>query len=225
MPSATFDEGLVLRALGKNLADPSKAAYMLGLELASRAKRAFIDQSRGPYKWAPRATPNVPGILADLSRGSNPPNRRFEPRPAGIDTGRLLADIGSARAVRPNGVGAVDVGSRLPYAPLIQFGGDVDIPIDSSLKEKIAAYLKRMAGSAKRQTKKAFGPSATASWSGYATAAKATNRADTLRRVLGPLLAKNVTGITWRVSPRPFIVATDEDLEDFRQMALKSMFA
>ncbi len=218
-----FDEGDVLRAFGRNLADPSRAVRLLGLELASRAKRAFIDQRRGPFDWKPRANPNVPGILSDLRRGSNPPERRFQDRPAGIDTGRLMADLSSARAVTPAGNDSVIVGSKLPYAGLIQFGGEVDIPIDSSLKANIAAYLKRMAGKAKRATGKAFGPVGPGSGD-YAKAAKAEGRAAVLQRVLAPLLRKNVTGITWNVASRPFVVATDEDLEDFRQMVVGSAF-
>lgn len=224
MPSTTgtFDEGDLLRALGRNLSNPARVMKRLGFLVQTRAKKAFTDQKRGPFTWKPRSVPNVPGILADLREGKRDiPARRFEARPALVDRGDLLASISKDSAVAVEGSNVVRVGSNRPYAALHQHGGEVDIPIDDALKEKIAALLKRMAGKAKYAERKAFGfgPSS----GDFAGAARASGRAEMLRKALGPYLRKNVRGITWRVPARPFVVVDDQDRADLSRMAAELM--
>lgn len=220
--TGTFDEGDLLRALERSLMNPARVMKRLGFLVQTRAKKAFADQKRGPFKWKARAVPNVPGILADLREGNRDiPARRFEPRPALMDRGHLLADISAETAVSVEGTNVVRIGSRKPYASLHQYGGEVDIPIDDALKEKIKDLLRRMAGRAKREDKRAFG---TGPSSGdFAGAAKVSGRADLLRKVLGPLMRKNVRGITWTVPARPFIVVDDQDRVDLSLMASELM--
>jgi len=217
-----FDEGALLRALGANVANPARIMRRLGFLIQTRAKKAFQDQKRGPFVWKPRHVPNVPGILSDLREGRTEiPARRFEPRPAVVDRGRLLADVAAQSAVTVEGQNVVRVGSRLPYSAIQQYGGEVDIPIDDTLKQKIQALLARMGGRAVRAEKKAYGigPSS----GNFPAAAKAAGRAAMLQKALGPLLNKRVRGITWHVIARPFIVVDDTDRADLATMAAEMM--
>lgn len=222
MLSGTFDEGDLLRNLGAGLDNPRRLMKRLGLLVATRGKQAFADQKRGPFVWKPRHVPNVPGILADLNEGKTAiPNRRFQDRPALEDKGRLLADLSSDEAVRSEGAYRVSVGSRLPYASLHQFGGEVDIPIPDTLKAKIAALLGKTSKSLARKEKVTFGSGPrSGDFAGYA---KASSRQSMLEGALRPLLAKRVKGITWHVPARPFVVITDEDMDDLKAMAAEDL--
>jgi phage gpG-like protein len=216
--SGTFDEGDMMRNLGRGFTNPQRLMKRLGFLIATRGKEAFADQKRGPFVWKPRHVPNLPGILSDLNEGKTAiPNRRFEPRPALIDKGRLLADISSNEAVHVEGSFRVAVGSRLPYASLHQFGGEVDFPITDTLKAKIAALLGRTHRAARRAESKALG---TGPSSGdFAGATKKMGRASMLEAALRPLLNKRVKGKTFKIPARPFVVITDEDMGDFGELA------
>lgn len=223
MALGEFDAGTVLRALGEVTANPGPLVRRMGLLVAVRARLAFQEQKRGPVAWKERVTPNLPGILADLRKGSTPPERRFQPRPAGVDTGRLMNDVASSEAVRPDGRDAVKVGSRLPYASLIQFGGDVDIPIDDGLKERIGAYLRTLTRRAARAQTKALTEPILGSGN-FAGADRVSARAKQMQALLGPLMRPAVRGITWHVVPRPYVMVTDDDLEDFRSLIFDHLF-
>ena len=222
MLSGTFDEGDLMRGLGRGFADPRRLMKRLGFLIATRGKEAFADQRRGPFVWKRRKVPNVPGILADLREGKTTiPNRRFEPRPALIDRGRLLADLSSNEAVRAEGTFSVSVGSRLPYASLHQFGGDVDVPIDAALKAKIRALLgsyKKRAALAESKTY-GSGPSR----GDFARADRLGSHADMLRAALAPLLNPRVKGKTFHIPARPFVVITDEDMDDLKTLAAEEL--
>lgn len=137
-PYSSFEPGRVLSALREATADPKPALEAIGAVLESRAKTAFVEQKRGKEKWAPRVVPNIAGIVSDLRQGKTPPARRFEPRPAGIDSGRLLADISS----RVTSTDTVEIGSRLPHASLIQYGGSSKQPWPQSGKDALRRLLK-----------------------------------------------------------------------------------
>lgn len=138
-PYSTFEPGRVLSALREATVDPRPALTAIGAMLESRAKVAFQEQRRGKDKWPARHVPNVAGIVADVREGRVPPARRFEGRPAGIDTGRLMADISS----RVTAKDTVEIGSRLPYAGLIQYGGTSKQPWPKSAKETLRKLLLR----------------------------------------------------------------------------------
>lgn len=137
-PYSSFEPGRVLTALREATADPQPALAAIGAMLESRAKVAFGEQRRGKEKWAPRTVPNIAGIVSDIRQGKTPPARRFEPRPAGIDTGRLLADISSAVTAKDT----VEIGSRLPYAGLMQYGGTSKQPWGAANKDVLRRLLK-----------------------------------------------------------------------------------
>jgi hypothetical protein len=91
--SASYDVGSRIRGIAALLAKPETLLKQFGTLIALRAQRAFKDQRRGSFAWKERATPNVPGILSDIRRGATPPRRRFESRPAVVDTGHLAGSI------------------------------------------------------------------------------------------------------------------------------------
>lgn len=137
-PGATFVPGKVLTALREALLDPRGVLDAIGVLLASRAKQAFTDQRRGTKRWRGRSVPNVAGIVSDLMNSRTPPMRRLDARPALIDTGRLMMDI-SHRLTKEN---TVEIGTRLPYAAVHQYGGETTQPWGESGKARLRELLK-----------------------------------------------------------------------------------
>ena len=132
--------------------DPAPLLNAVGLYMVGKTQQAFRDQGRGGVSWPGRAGPNRVGILRDLEAGRVPPERRFEPRPAAIDTGRLRASI----AYRVQG-DTVIVGSNLDYASDVQRGSTVSIQVTGSLRIALAAWLRSLKGDRKRQARAAMG--------------------------------------------------------------------
>lgn len=216
--SASYDVGSRVRGIAALLAKPETLLKQFGTLVALRAQRAFKDQRRGSFVWKERAVPNVPGILSDIRRGKNPPARRFEARPAVVDTGHLAGSI----AFRVTGAKTVEVGTVVPYASTQQYGGEVDIPIDMDLKLKIRAFLKKQDGKAKNAARRAFGPVGPRSLD-PAKAAHADAASAMWKKILGPYLNPKVTAITWNVTPRPFVLIDEQDFKDFRTIILREV--
>lgn len=128
-------------------------ARVVGLYMVGKTQSAFSQQGRGGIAWRPRAVPNRIGILHDLYAGRMPPSRRFEDRPAGIDTGRLRSSIASR--VQGN---TVIVGSNVPYASDVQKGSKSSIQIDGSLRRSLSDWLRSLSGDRKQQASRALGP-------------------------------------------------------------------
>jgi len=209
--SASYDVGSRVRGIAALLAKPETLLKQFGTLIALRAQRAFKDQKRGTFRWKDRAVPNVPGILSDIRRGKNPPARRFESRPAVVDTGHLAGSI----AFRVTGAKTVEVGTVVPYASTQQYGGEVDIPIDMDLKSKIRAFLKKQDRKAQNMARRAFGPVGPRSVD-PAKSASADAATAMWKKILGPYLNPKVTAITWNVTPRPFVLVDEQDFKDFR---------
>jgi len=139
MTRATFKKGARVEGWERNLDNPQRALKQVGILLVAAAQEAFADQAHGPTKWKPRAVPNVYGILADIDAGKTPPGRRFEDRPALVDTGRLRSSI-SFRLVSAK---VVEVGSNLPYADRLNRGGDIEsVKITEQVQSDLAEWLK-----------------------------------------------------------------------------------
>lgn len=134
----TIEGGQGLRVIAGKLSDPSEALEGIGAYLTSQTQKAFREQRRGDSVWPGRMTPNVPGIVSDLNRGSTPPGRRFSDRPALVDTGRLRASI----SWRRRGRGEVVVGTQLDYAPVHQRGGNVDVVLTPTGRRNLVAFLR-----------------------------------------------------------------------------------
>lgn len=192
---AEFIPGRKLTAIQKNTKDPRSLAAKVGALIAARSQKAFRDQKLGSGKqWAPRAVPNVPGIVTDVNAGANPKGRRFQTRPALRDTGQLQRSI-TFKVVNSN---TVEVGSKLKYAGIHNTGGVSQVTISKSGIKKLSKWLKSKA--ADRLTDKerlvivgsVFGRGPTFSW-------KVTKR--TYLKVTGEdrkdikaIIGRNITG-------------------------------
>lgn len=143
-----------LTDLEQRLSAPQAALRAVGLYMVGQAQAAFSKQGRGGAAWLPRAVPNRIGVLRDLEAGRTPPSRRFDARPAGIDTGRLRQSL----AYRVSGT-KVTIGSQLPYASDVQRGSSVTIDLDADLRHKLAEWLKGLGKGGKGDAARAaFGP-------------------------------------------------------------------
>lgn len=134
----TIERGTGVRLLRERLDDLRPVLEQAGAYLTSQAQKAFREQRRGSVRWRARMTPNVPAIVSDLNRGASVPSRRFVGRPAGTDTGRLRQSI----AWRVRGRREVSVGSVLPYAGRMQFGGVAQVALTPTGKRNLYELLK-----------------------------------------------------------------------------------
>ena len=133
-----FQEGAKMERWMKALENPQRALKQIGALMVAESQRSFRDQKHGRDKWKARSDVNVFGIISDFSKGSTPPQRRFESRPALRDTGRLSGSI-SYKV----GGSAVEVGTNLDYAGVHQFGGAVESDkISKSVQKSLQTWLK-----------------------------------------------------------------------------------
>lgn len=141
MPFRPFKKGDKIARLAAKLKNPKEALKILGLMMVSDSQKAFVDQAYGGKKWPPRGRINVMGILADLSLGKTVAKRRFDQRPALIDTGFLRNSIASK--VIGN---AVEVGTKVDYAEVHQKGGRVKSEIvTKKIQAALWSWLKKKA--------------------------------------------------------------------------------
>lgn len=183
--------------------EPGPILDAIGLMLVGRAQSAFRDQGRGGVSWLPRSVPNRAGVLMDLKAGKKPSERRWDPRPAGIDTGETRASIThEVHGTR------VEVGSNLNKATEIQEGATTTIALDRDLRGKLAAWLRSLTGAAKRGKKDAR--------------ASKSERASKARQAFGPLFT--LGALTVITPPRPFLMITDADRRDAFALARDFFF-
>jgi phage gpG-like protein len=144
-----FDRGAKLTRIAQALEAPERALKQIGVLIVAESQRAFKEQAFGGKPWPARAVPNVFGILADFAAGkAAPPARRFEPRPALRDTGRLAQSI----AFRVLGRTAVEVGTNVEYAAVHQKGGKVEsAKITPAVRSALWQWLSRQSPLLKRQ--------------------------------------------------------------------------
>lgn len=148
MTRVTFDEGAKVRRIRANLQDPSKALAQVGVLMVAESQAAFRNQKFGDKKWDQRAPVNVFGVIADFHQGRKKPvGRRFDRRPALVDTGRGRKSI--AFQVRGNGV---DVGTNVDYMKVHQTGGKVESkPITKNVRRLLWSWLKNQGVAMKRR--------------------------------------------------------------------------
>ena len=128
-----------VRVLYERCRNPDFALHAAGTLLAARARRSFDEQGhRGAKQWPARSVPNVLGILSDLEAGKIPDPKRYEPRPALVDSGALKASI--RYQVRGNGV---TLTANRPYASTHEKGGIVVKPITREALKGLAALLRQ----------------------------------------------------------------------------------
>lgn len=139
MTKASFVKGAKIERWGKALENPQRALKQIGVLMVAESQRSFREQKHGKDTWKARSDVNVYGIIADFAKGSTPPARRFERRPALKDTGRLSNSI----AFKVNGRASVEVGTNLDYAGVHQFGGTVESEtITKSVQRALNTWLK-----------------------------------------------------------------------------------
>lgn len=129
-----------------------------GLAL-SYAQQAFDRQALGSEQWAARypkqtgAKVNIAGVVSDFLAGKRtPPERRFQDRPAGIDTGLLRRSLTPSKALKTHGF-MVEVGSAQQNASAVQFGARQEQHLTKSFVELLAAWMKKSRGNIKRAKK------------------------------------------------------------------------
>ena len=179
------------------------ARRRMGAYVVSQAERAFSDQRRGAAEWPERGTPNVAGVLMDLQKGPDVKARRFDPRPAGVDTGRLR------RFSMGDNYGQTDKGfevfTTVPYAAKFQEGGVTEIAITQEMVDNLTLALRkarRATKSAKRKAILSFGEKA------------ASKVADAhMLQGLGWVFAFHKKGLKVRIEqpPRPFLTVEPDD--------------
>lgn len=141
----------VLVAL-ERLRNVEDLARTVGAMLVGRMQSSFRIQGRGGVQWPARSVPNKAGILEDLKAGRTPPERRWESRPAGLDTGRLRSSI--AFTVSGN---ELTIGSNVAYASDVQKGSTRTIQVDGQIRQTLAVWLRSLSGQRKKDARKAMG--------------------------------------------------------------------
>lgn len=138
MAKANFQKGAKVERWEKAIDNPSGALTKIGALMVAESQRAFREQKHGRKAWKARAPVNVYGIIADFTKGSTPPRRRFETRPVLHDTGRLARSV----AFKVSG-NFVEVGTNLDYASVHNFGGPIESqPITKAVQEALNKWLK-----------------------------------------------------------------------------------
>lgn len=129
-----------------------------GLAL-SYAQQAFDRQALGAAQWAARypkqsgAKVNIAGVVSDFLAGKQtPPERRFQDRPAAIDTGLLKRSLTPSKALKTHGF-VVEVGSMQPNASAVQFGARSEQHLTKSLVGLLADWMKKSRRRIKRAKK------------------------------------------------------------------------
>ncbi len=136
----------------KTLGNLQRVLSQVGILVRSKARSRFRTQGQPPNSWPERMTPNVPGIVSDLNQGSNPPARRFQSRPAGIDTGRLSKDVNFR--VSKN---TLTVGSSLDYAGTINFGGTTRVVLRPVGRRQLWMWLQSLSRRKRRELGRELG--------------------------------------------------------------------
>ncbi len=131
--------------------DPAPLLTAIGRVSVGWMRENFRRQSFGDsLPWPARypsqtgAKLNVAGAVSDLAAGGDVKGRRFDDRPAGIDTGALRDSI--AFDVEEDRVVIGVAPSLRDRAIRFQFGGTSVQALDSSLKEKLSRFARSTKG-------------------------------------------------------------------------------
>ena len=126
------------RRLVDRVQNPRDILTAVGALVLAENQQNFRAQSGGGKPWMARSTPNIAGLISDFNAGRNPPSRRFSPRPALVDTGRLRQSL--TFAVQGS---EVNVGTSLQYAPRLQEGGVERLRLTAQGRQNLGSFLAR----------------------------------------------------------------------------------
>lgn len=135
----------------QKLENPRPALERVGALMLAASQKAFEDQAYGPERWPERyegqSEPfiNIAGALSDVARDRQIKGRRFDRRPALIDTGTLRGSMTFAL----KGKKSVSVGTTVPYAAKHLFGlTSTQAVTDVARKRLVKEYrrFKRLGG-------------------------------------------------------------------------------
>lgn len=217
--------GAVTRFIDK-LANPERLLARIGIVLLRESQKAFERQAFGSIRWARRypnqAEPIVSyaGAVADLEKGPRVKPRRFESRPAAMDTGALRASLSPARGVLGKGAFSITIGSTLPYAQIQHGGGETRVPVTSQVKRNLGLFLKAgnrkaaRAGKEMARIKTALRKQVAAGrMSGPEAKAEFRRKAKVFKAQIGAagklVFLFHVDELTTKVNARPFVGVTD----------------
>lgn len=142
MLEVSLDEGSTVRALSAVIGQSDAVPRALGAIMLAQAQRKFDQQGSSESRWPPRAVPNLAGILSDLNAGRTPPARRFDDRPALVDTGTLRRSL-AVEVVRLGTTVEIRVGTNVPYADDLQRGATREIPITADARARVPEVMRR----------------------------------------------------------------------------------
>jgi phage gpG-like protein len=183
-----------------------------GLILSRESKDAFAKQRFGSIKWPARypdqtgAKLNVAGALMDLGKGPKIKERRFQDRPAAVDTGSLKNSIASSTDRESAGVYSVKVGTVLPYANTQHKGGVSRIAITQTMRVNYAKLWEKFKGF---RAKARRGESSAIDRANAEIGMLALRRLSFLRN---PVVSEYVVN----VNARPFVGITAQALQDIQ---------
>lgn len=129
----------------ENIRDLSGVLDSVGFFLVSVSQRAFAEQGNPPGSWPARRVPNIAGVISDLRHSSRIKDRRFDPRPALVDTGELRRSVWWE--THQNGVTIGSYGPAQAYADVQHSGGESETEeITSDVVKRLREWLQRDAG-------------------------------------------------------------------------------
>lgn len=194
-----FDDKAIVR-LEKKLGGLPAMMKRVGMILLRDSMQAFERQAFGDIKWPERypnqhgGKVNIAGAVSDLQHGSTIKDRRFEPRPAAMDTGKLKRSL---TVLVADGL-SVTVGTNLPYANIQHQGGETTQAVTPAVKANLRKWILK---TEKAYTKDSF-PSLM------------LVRKNSAAKRLYFLLEHDVNELVTQVNPRPFVGITEDARRD-----------
>lgn len=137
-------QGIRLQLLHLRLKDTLPLLQRVGRYLVRMNQVGFHNQAFGGRapKWAPRAVPDIAGVIAELSKGASIDESRFRSRPALVYTGRLRRSI----AFMPSGKKTVELyvadTTAATYGARMESGAPTTIPVTQTVRNNLAIYLR-----------------------------------------------------------------------------------
>lgn len=216
----TWEAGII--RLRKKIENPSRFMKRVGLEMVAESQKAFRNQCLGDIQWDERypnqTEPfiNYAGALMDLQKGASVKSRRFDRRPALVDTGMLSRSIAVDKQERPN---VIKVGTTREGMAVHQWGGETRMRITETMIANLEKILEESKAKARRAYRWKFGQKMikSSSKSGSGEAIYLTPQAALAEIKAFKKLKRRIQGVqrvydrelVTEVNRRPFVGITD----------------